>query len=162
MQRNATKPYQTGRSSLAFRVIHQRCRRKTETEKHFDVCQVLARPLVRSKSFPSLQPHLGTLDPAALGRLAEHLAAVAGAELAAGAVPQVAVVTHGALKQAAPFGGGTLVAALPGTLHFGVTLRGSSTLSQALISETKIQENTGRACDCLTVCFRSYIKELAL
>lgn len=65
---------------------------------------------------------LWAVDPSTLGPLAEHLAPVAGAELAPGGVPHVAVVTHGALIQAAPLGGGALVAAPPGPPHFGVAL----------------------------------------
>lgn len=73
--------------------------------------------------FSSTQAHLWAFHSSALGPLAEDLTPAAGAELAARAVPHVAVVPHGALVQAAPLGGGAFVAALTGALHFGLTLR---------------------------------------
>lgn len=70
-----------------------------------------------------LTTHLRALHSSALGLLAEDLTPAAGAEVAACAVPHVAVVVHRALVQAAPLGGGAFIAALTGALHLGVALR---------------------------------------
>lgn len=70
--------------------------------------------------------HLRALHSSALGPLAVDLTPAAGAEVAARAVPHVAVVVHRALVQAAPLGGGALIAALAGALHLGVALRGAT------------------------------------
>ena len=72
--------------------------------------------------------YLLALNTTALGPLADHLTPVAGTELAARAVPHVAAVTHRALVQAASLGGGAFITALTSSLHFGLTLRGSSTV----------------------------------
>jgi len=66
---------------------------------------------------------LGASHAAALGPVADHLTAVAGAELAPRGVPHVSVVSRGAPVRAAPRGGGALAAALSGSLHFGLTLQ---------------------------------------
>lgn len=70
--------------------------------------------------------HLRALHSSALGPLAEDLAAAAGAEVAARAVPHVAVVVRRALVQAAPLGGSAFITALTGALHLGVALRGET------------------------------------
>lgn len=65
---------------------------------------------------------LWALDPCTFSPLTEDLTPVAGAELAAGAVPHVSMVTHRPLIKAAPLGGGAFVTTLAGALHFGLTL----------------------------------------
>lgn len=77
--------------------------------------------------FSPFQTHLWAFDTTTLGPLAQDLTPVAGTELAARAVPHVTVVTHRALVQAASLGSGAFVTAPTRTLHFGPTLRGSST-----------------------------------
>lgn len=68
--------------------------------------------------------HLRAVDSSTLGPPAEDLALAARTELAAGAVPQVSMVTHRVLVQAAPFGRSAFVTALTGALYCGLTLQG--------------------------------------
>lgn len=70
------------------------------------------------------EAHLRAVHSSTLGPLTDDLTPGAGTELAARAVPHVSMVTHGALVQAASLCGGAFFAALTGTLHFGLTLRG--------------------------------------
>lgn len=65
---------------------------------------------------------LWALHSSTLGPLTENLTPVTAAELAAGAVPHVSMVTHCALVQAASLGSGTFVTAATGSFHFGLTL----------------------------------------
>lgn len=69
------------------------------------------------------ETHLWAFNTTALGLVTEHLTPVAGTELAACAVPHIAMVTHRALIKAAPLGGHAFIAALTGALDFGPTLR---------------------------------------
>lgn len=78
------------------------------------------------------QTHLWTFNVATLSRLADDLAPVAGTELTACAVPHVTMVTRRALIQAASLGGSAFITAMTSTPHFGLTLRGSSTVRLSL------------------------------
>lgn len=72
---------------------------------------------------PYNETHLWAFNTTALGLMTEDLTPVAGAKLAACAVPHITMVTHHAFIKAAPLGGYAFIAALTGALDFGPTLR---------------------------------------
>lgn len=77
--------------------------------------------------------HLGTLHFGTLSCLAGDLPLLAHAEVTVGAVPHLPVVPDGAAIQAAPFGGHTLLTALPRALHLPLPLKTPASSEQGCL-----------------------------